>query len=74
MNDISTLLDAYQALLGAQANPLESLSHEFDALLQHMQGASARDAMMDAFDACPDDLGQAAVAAASSGASSSRHG
>jgi antitoxin Phd len=57
-------LDAYQALLGSQAKPLDSLSHEFDALLQHMQAPSARDAMMDAFDACPEELGQAAVAAA----------
>jgi prevent-host-death family protein len=57
-------LDAYQALLGAQAKPLESLSHEFDLLLKQMQGTSARDAMMDAFDASPDTLGAAAVKAA----------
>ncbi|MGC4060605.1 MAG: type II toxin-antitoxin system Phd/YefM family antitoxin [Aquabacterium sp.] len=57
-------LDAYQALLGSQAKPLDTLSHEFDALLMHMQAPTARDAMMDAFDASPDELGQAAVAAA----------
>jgi prevent-host-death family protein len=59
-------LDAYQALLGSQPRVLDSLSHEFDALLQHMQAPSSRDAMMDAFDASPEELGQAAVAAASS--------
>lgn len=57
-------LDAYQALLGAQSKPLDTLSHEFDALLQRMQTPAARDAMMDAFDASPEELGQAAVAAA----------
>jgi len=57
-------LDAYQALLDAQHPPLDTLSHEFDALLQRMQAPAAGDAMMDAFDASPDALGQAAVAAA----------
>jgi antitoxin Phd len=56
-------LDAYQALLGAQAKPLESLSHEFDMLLQQMQGSAGRDALMDAFDASPEELGAAAVRA-----------
>lgn len=56
-------LDAYQALLDAQSQPLNALSHEFDALLQHMQSAPARQAVMDAFDASPDDMGLAAVAA-----------
>lgn len=60
-------LDAYQALLGAQAQPLASLSHEFDLLLQQMQGSHARDAMMDAFDASPDELGLAAVKAVKKG-------
>ena len=54
-------LDAYQALIGAQAQPLASLSYEFDLLLQQMQGTDARDALMDAFDASPEDLGAAAV-------------
>jgi antitoxin Phd len=57
-------LDAYQALLDAQAQPLDNLSHEFDALLQRMQAPAARDAMLDAFDASPDELGLAAVGAA----------
>ncbi len=70
-------LDAYQALLGAQAQPLASLSQEFDLLLQQMQGPSARDAMMDAFDASPEELGAAAVqavAASASAAPSARSG
>ena len=59
-------LDAYQALLSAQApRPLEALSHEFDDLLQRMQTRTAQDAMMSAFDASPEALGQAALAAAS---------
>ncbi|MBI5925606.1 MAG: type II toxin-antitoxin system Phd/YefM family antitoxin [Aquabacterium sp.] len=66
-------LDAYQALLGAQARPLDTLSHEFDALLQRMQTPASRDAMMDAFDADPAELGQAAVAAAKTARASSRH-
>lgn len=56
-------LDAYQALLDARAQPLDTLSHEFDALLQRMQAPAARDAMLEAFDASPDELGLAAVAA-----------
>ncbi|RZL11828.1 MAG: type II toxin-antitoxin system Phd/YefM family antitoxin [Rubrivivax sp.] len=54
-------LDAYQALLDAQAQPLDALSHEFDALLQRMQAPASRDAMLDAFDASPDELGLAAM-------------
>lgn len=57
-------LDAYQSLINAQAQPLASLSHEFDAMLASMQTPRARDAMMDAFDASPDELGLAALAAA----------
>ncbi len=56
-------LDAYQALLGAQQRSLDTLSHEFDALLQQMQTPAAQQGMMDAFDASPEALGQAALAA-----------
>lgn len=56
-------LDAYQALLDARDQALGSLSTEFDALLQQMQTPASRQGMMDAFDASPDDLGQAALAA-----------
>lgn len=54
-------MDAYLALVQARPAPLDSLSQEFDALLQHMQAPTARDAMMDAFGASPQALGQAAV-------------
>ena len=59
-------LDAYQALLDAQHPPLDTLSHEFDALLQRMQTPAAGDALLEAFDASPESLGQAAVAAVAS--------
>ncbi len=62
-------LDAYQALVNAQARPLDTLSHEFDALLQRMQSSSARQGMMDAFDASPDELGAAALLAAQASSS-----
>lgn len=54
-------LDAYQALVDAQAQPLNNLSHEFDALLQRMQGPGARSALLEAFEASPEELGRAAV-------------
>ena len=59
-------MDAYQALLGAQAKPLDTLSHEFDAMLQQMQSPASAQGMMDAFDASEDELGQAALAAVAS--------
>ena len=59
-------MDAYQALLDGQHQPLDSLTQEFDHLLQRMQTAASRDALMDAFDAPPDELGQAAMAYATS--------
>ncbi|MBT9610927.1 type II toxin-antitoxin system Phd/YefM family antitoxin [Aquabacterium sp.] len=57
-------LDAYQALLDARDQALGSLSHEFDALLQQMQTPASRQGMMAAFDASPEALGRAALAAA----------
>ncbi len=56
-------LDAYQALLDARDQALGSLSHEFDALLLQMQTPASRQGMMDAFDASPEALGQAALEA-----------
>lgn len=56
-------LDAYQALLDASKQALGSLSHEFDALLLQMQTPASRQGMMDAFDASPEELGAAALAA-----------
>lgn len=58
-------LDAYQALLDAQQRPLEQLSHEFDAMLAHMQMPATQDGLMQAFMAPPLALGQAAVNAVS---------
>lgn len=56
-------LDAYQALLEGQRQPLDTLSQEFDALLAGMQTPAARRARRDAFDASPEELGQAALSA-----------
>ena len=56
-------LDAYQALLDARDQALGSLSHEFDALLLQMQTPASRQGMLDAFDASPEALGQAALEA-----------
>lgn len=61
-------LDAYQALLDARDQALGHLSHEFDALLMQMQSPASRQGVMEAFDASPDELGQAAVAAVTPGA------
>lgn len=55
-------MDAYQALLDGQHQPLNSLSHEFDGLLLRMQTSASRDALMDAFGASPEELGQSALA------------
>lgn len=60
-------LDAYQALLDARDQALGSLSHEFDALLLQMQTPASRQGMMEAFDASPEALGQAALIAARPG-------
>ena len=57
-------MDAYQALLAGQAQPLQHLSHAFDALLMHMQSGTSRQGALDAFDASPEWMGQAAVDAA----------
>lgn len=60
-------LDAYEALVEAQQNPLDDLGQQFDALLLQMQKPAAQTAMLDAFGASTDDLGAAAVAAVPSG-------
>ena len=43
---------------------LNALKAEFDRLLERMQRPGAREAMQSAFEATPDELGEAAVAAA----------
>jgi antitoxin Phd len=57
-------MDEFRALVGARDDNLDTLTHEFDDLLSRMQTGKARKAMKDAFDASPDELGRAAVAAA----------
>jgi prevent-host-death family protein len=59
-------LEAYEDLLGRQREPLQALSAEFDQLLAGLQQPAARQGWAEAFDASPDDLASAAIAAASS--------
>jgi antitoxin Phd len=57
-------MDQYHVLSNVAQNQLDSLSGEFDALLAQMQTPKSRRAMKSAFDASPEQLGRAAVAAA----------
>lgn len=57
-------VDEFNALARATESTLDTLSHEFDALVSRMQTPKARLAMKAAFDASPAQLGRAAVAAA----------
>lgn len=57
-------VDEFNALARATESKLDTLSHEFDALLSRMQTPKARTAMKAAFEASPAQLGRAAVAAA----------
>ena len=57
-------LDEFDALANAKERELDSLSGEFDALLDRMQTPKARAGMKAAFGASPKRLGRAAVAAA----------
>ena len=57
-------IDEYNALSQAAERKLNTLSEEFDALLDQMQAPNARAAMQAAFDSSPRDLGKAAVWAA----------
>ena len=54
-------IDTFRALAGADAPPLDTLSAEFDALLQRMQAPGAAAAMQNAFDRTPAQLGRGAV-------------
>ncbi len=58
-------IDEYESLSRSAERALDTLSGEFDALLERMQTAKARDAMRTAFGASPKQLGGAALAAAS---------
>jgi antitoxin Phd len=57
-------MEEFSALARATESKLETLSSEFDALLARMQTPKARAGMKAAFDASPEQLGRAAVAAA----------
>jgi antitoxin Phd len=57
-------VDEFNALSQAGEKKLDSLTNEFDALLAQMQTPHARAAMRSAFEASPQQLGEAAVAAA----------
>lgn len=57
-------VDEFNALAGTADRTLNALTAEFDALLGAMQTPRARGGMKAAFDATPERLGRAAVAAA----------
>ncbi|MCC6194344.1 MAG: type II toxin-antitoxin system Phd/YefM family antitoxin [Burkholderiales bacterium] len=53
-------IETYQRLARADARSLNTLTDEFDALLDRMQEPGARAAMARAFNMTPEELGQAA--------------
>lgn len=57
-------MEQFHTLQNAPQLKLDALSSEFDALLARMQGAKIRAGMERAFNASPEELGKAAVAAA----------
>jgi len=57
-------VDRYEALVRADETVLDTLTEQFDALLDRMQAPEAGSAMKEAFEAGPEELGKAAVAAA----------
>jgi prevent-host-death family protein len=57
-------IDQFSALSRATRTQLDALRAEFDAMLERMQTPKARAARKAAFDASPEQLGKAAVAAA----------
>ena len=54
----------FEALTKASAPALDELTERFDALLEGMQTDASKAAMASAFEATPQRLGRAAVAAA----------
>lgn len=66
-------IERYNALVGAGAAALKTLTNEFDALLERMQSPTARAGMEQAFNASPKQLAAAAVAKAKSKAKSKAH-
>ena len=57
-------VDEFNALSRAGESTLDTLSGQFDAILDRMQTPKARARLQAAFDASPKQLGKAAVAAA----------
>jgi hypothetical protein len=57
-------MNHFESLSRASRSKLDALSGEFDALLARMQTPMARAGMKAMFDASPQQLGKAAVAAA----------
>lgn len=57
-------VDRYETLARADENALGRLTEQFDALLERMQTPDAIAGMKRAFEASPEELGKAAVAAA----------
>jgi len=57
-------MDQFKALQDAPQMKLDTLSKQFDALLDRMQTTQARRGMSVAFDASPKQLGKAAVVSA----------
>jgi prevent-host-death family protein len=56
--------EEFQSLLAARDASLAALDAQFDGMLRAMQGPGPRKAMEEAFEASPERLGRAAVAAA----------
>jgi antitoxin Phd len=54
-------MNEFDALVAAGERTLDTLTTEFDELLDRMQTPGARKGMADAFSATPDRLGKAAV-------------
>lgn len=54
----------FEALTRSSSPVLDELDHEFDALLARMQTPEAKAGVAQAFDASPEELGEAAVKAA----------
>jgi len=57
-------VDDYEALVASRSRGLDALTREFDALLERMQTPGARERVLAAYRASPEELGAAAVAEA----------
>jgi|SRR6185437_8695028 len=66
-------VETYTRLLAAEENALDTLTSEFDALLERMQRPGMADAMERAFQMSPAQLGAAAVAQARSSSPGGEH-